>query len=130
MVEETFKAAAEAVALSVEGAGIVLIAYGGAEAMYGSVASIVRGRTIHGLRPEVRVRFGVWLLLGLEFALAADIIRTATSPTWSDVGQLAAIGLVRTFLNYFLEQDLEKYARRETTSAEDKTHPLPSTRAA
>jgi uncharacterized membrane protein len=47
-------------------------------------------------------------LLGLEFELAADIVRTVVTPTWSDIGQLAAIGLIRTFLNYFLEKDLER----------------------
>ena len=55
------------------------------------------------------MRFGVWLLLGLEFELAADIIRSAIAPAWSDIGQLAAIGFIRTFLNYFLERDLDKY---------------------
>jgi uncharacterized membrane protein len=55
-------------------------------------------------------RFGMWLILGLEFMLAADIARTAISPTWQQTGQLAAIALIRTFLNYFLERDIEKYA--------------------
>jgi uncharacterized membrane protein len=130
MVQEIFRAAGETVALSVESAGIVLITYGGAEAMYGSVASIVRGRNLHGQRQELRMRFGGWLLLGLEFALAADIIRTAISPTWSDIGQLAAIGLIRTFLNYFLEQDLEKYEGPGVAADEGRTHPPPSIRAA
>jgi uncharacterized membrane protein len=45
------------------------------------------------------MRFGVWLLLGLEFELAADIVRTAIAPTWTDIGHLAAIGVIviRTF---------------------------------
>jgi uncharacterized membrane protein len=47
-------------------------------------------------------RFGVWLLLSLEFELAADIIRSVVSPTWRDIGELAAIAAIRTFLNYFL----------------------------
>jgi uncharacterized membrane protein len=55
-------------------------------------------------------RFGVWLLLGLEFELASDIIRTVISPTWIDLGQLGAIAVIRTFLNYFLEKDLEESA--------------------
>ena len=76
------------------------------------------------------MRFGAWLLLGLEFALAADIIRTAISPTWSDIGQLAAIGLIRTFLNYFLEQDLDQYDRPSIDADEGRTRPLPSIRAA
>jgi len=41
--------------------------------------------------------------------MAADIIRTAISPTWTDIGQLGAIAAIRTFLNYFLERDLESY---------------------
>jgi uncharacterized membrane protein len=57
------------------------------------------------------VQFGVWLLLGLEFELAADIIRITISPTWVDIGQLASIG-IRTFLDYFLEADIEKLRKR------------------
>jgi uncharacterized membrane protein len=71
-----------------------------------------------GTRKEIWVRFGVWLLLGLEFELAADIVRTAIAPNWNDIGQLAAIAAIRTFLNYFLEKDIDKYEstiRGETT---------------
>jgi uncharacterized membrane protein len=31
------------------------------------------------------------------------------SPTWQDIGELGAIAVIRTFLNFFLERDLEKY---------------------
>ena len=48
--------------------------------------------------------------MGLEFELAADIIRTAITPSWTDIGQLGVIALIRTFLNYFLERDVEHYA--------------------
>jgi uncharacterized membrane protein len=64
----------------------------------------------------VFIRLGSWLLLGLEFALAADIVRTAISPTWVELGQLAAIAGIRTVLNYFLERDIEKLAERGTVS--------------
>jgi uncharacterized membrane protein len=64
----------------------------------------------HGQRKSVWQRYGMWLLLGLEFELAADIIRSVVSPTWKDLGQLAAIAVIRTFLNYFLEKDLERAA--------------------
>jgi uncharacterized membrane protein len=59
----------------------------------------------------------VWLLLGLEFELAADIVRSVISPEWADIGQLGAIAAVRTFLNYFLEKDLEKYSERGARAA-------------
>jgi uncharacterized membrane protein len=72
---------------------------------------VLRPATTHGVRKTIWRRFGMWLLLGLEFALAADIIGSVMSPTWEDIGQLGAIAAIRTFLNYFLEHDLEGAAR-------------------
>jgi uncharacterized membrane protein len=43
--------------------------------------------------------------------LAADVVRTVIAPTWMEIGQLAAIALIRTFLNFFLERDLEAAAK-------------------
>ena len=68
-------------------------------------------------RKEIWVRFALWLILALEFELAADVLHTAISPTWDDVGMLAAIAAIRTVLNYFLERDIETYAREKPTSA-------------
>jgi len=82
--------------------------------MFGAVRSVAGGHTKSGQRKDVWLRFGVWLLLGLEFELAADIVRTVITPTWTDTGQLAAIGVIRTFLNYFLEKDLERYEPKES----------------
>jgi uncharacterized membrane protein len=55
----------------------------------------------------------MWLLLGLEFELAADIIGSVISQTWQDVGMLGAIAVIRTFMNYFLEKDLEEAEESE-----------------
>lgn len=52
----------------------------------------------------------LWLLLGLEFAIAADIIKTAVlpmGPEWNAIGTLAGIIAIRAFLGYMLEKDLE-----------------------
>ena len=68
---------------------------------------VVTPRVTHGERKAIWRGFGMWLLLGLEFELAADIIDSVVSPTWQDVGMLGAIAVVRTFLNYFLEKDLD-----------------------
>jgi len=89
------------------------VAYGAAEAFFGSILIVTHRRTLPEERKALWLRFGVWLLLGLEFELAADVVRTAVSPTWQDLGQLAAIAGIRTFLNFFLEHDLEKYERRK-----------------
>jgi uncharacterized membrane protein len=44
--------------------------------------------------------------VALELLLAADILATAIAPTWDDIGKLAAIAVLRTALNYFLEREL------------------------
>ncbi len=106
-MEELFKRIAGHIAFGVEVIAALIITYGAAEALIGL---LINARLwSHGGRKQVWHRFGMWLILGLEFMLAADIVRTAISPTWEQTGQLAAIAVIRTFLNYFLEKDIEKY---------------------
>jgi uncharacterized membrane protein len=90
-----------------DAAAIVIVAYGVIEAFVHLLGIMARPGASHGERKVVWRRFGVWLLLGLEFELAADIIGSIVSPTWEDIGQLGAIAVIRTFLNYFLEKDLD-----------------------
>lgn len=94
-------------ALVVEAIAVLLIACGAVQAFLTTISHILRGVAPAGWRHDVFVRFGVWLLLGLQFALAADIVRSVIAPTWSDIGKLGAIAVIRTFLNYFLERDIE-----------------------
>ena len=49
-----------------------------------------------------------YLALGLEFQLAADIIGTAVAPSWTQIGKLAAIAVIRTALNYFLAREMKE----------------------
>jgi uncharacterized membrane protein len=57
---------------------------------------------------QIRLTFGLWLALALEFQLAADILSTTISPSFEELGKLVVIAVVRTFLNYFLNKELEK----------------------
>jgi uncharacterized membrane protein len=107
-MEQLFKRIAGRIAFGVEVVAALIIAYGAAEAVIGLLRP-ARLRPLGG-KKLVWHRFGMWLILGLEFMLAADVVRTAISPTWEQIGQLAAIAVIRTFLNYFLEKDVEKYA--------------------
>lgn len=76
------------------------------------------------LRPtnELRIVFGTWLSLALEFQLGADILETSISPSLESLRQLAIIAVIRTFLNYFLSKELEdehraeKHLRNQTVS--------------
>jgi uncharacterized membrane protein len=116
-MEELFRTFAGAVALGVEACAVLFIAVGAIEAVYLLIRRYSsRGNANVVRRKEIWVRFAVWLLLALEFELAADVLRTAISPTWDDVGMLAAIAAIRTALNYFLEKDIEKYSSEQTAS--------------
>ena len=55
---------------------------------------------------QVRLRFGTWLALALEFQLGADILSTTVAPTAQDLIKLAVIAVIRTFLNYFLDREM------------------------
>jgi uncharacterized membrane protein len=112
-MEEILRELALAVALAVESVAVLIIAFGSADALVGIFRLLGPRGASHGRKKEVWRRFGVWLLLGLEFELAADVVRTVIAPTWMDIGQLGAIAVIRTFLNYFLEKDLERAAEDE-----------------
>jgi uncharacterized membrane protein len=56
---------------------------------------------------QIRLTFGLWLALALEFQLAADILSTTVSPSLEALARLAIIAVIRTFLNYFLTKELE-----------------------
>ena len=57
---------------------------------------------------EIRLLLGRFLALGLEFQLASDILGTAVSPNFAEIGKLGAIAAIRTILNYFLAQEIER----------------------
>ena len=108
-MEELIKQFASSVAIGLEAAAVIVITIGAVVAFIGSLTPPygLRGPLVE--KKVVYLRFGMWLLLGLEFELASDIIRSVIAPTWIDLGKLGAIALIRTFLNFFLERDLEKY---------------------
>ena len=113
-MEQLFKAIALTVALAAELAAVVIIAIGMLQAFVSLVKYALSHNRRRGARKAIWLGLAIWLLLGLEFELAADIVRSVMSPEWSDIGQLATIAAVRTFLNYFLEKDLEKYHEPES----------------
>jgi uncharacterized membrane protein len=116
-MEEMLHAATRGVALFIESIAVLVVTYGATEGLVRLLALAGNSSITHGARKEIWRRLGTWLLLGLEFALAADIIRSVVSPSWRDIGELGAIALIRTFLNYFLEQDLERAQARESERA-------------
>jgi uncharacterized membrane protein len=60
-------------------------------------------------KERLRVQFGSSVAVALELMLGADVLSTAVAPSWDDIGKLAAIAVLRTALNYFLERELRQF---------------------
>jgi uncharacterized membrane protein len=104
-------------ATAIEMAAAIMVGMGSLEAAFRAVTLFVRRQTAHDAKENIRLEFGKWLALALEFTLAADILRTAIAPGWEEIGQLAAIVILRTVLNYFLQREIEQAeARRAITT--------------
>jgi len=64
-------------------------------------------------KEEIRLQLGSSIAVSLELLLGADVLATAVAPTWNEIGKLAAIAVIRTALNYFLELELNKMHDRK-----------------
>jgi uncharacterized membrane protein len=62
------------------------------------------------------------LLISLQFALAADLVSTAVSPSWNDIGQLGAIATIRIALGFFLGRDIEALRRERYLEVSESTN--------
>ncbi|HYX17366.1 MAG TPA: DUF1622 domain-containing protein [Nostoc sp.] len=79
-----------------------------------------RRKKLNQAKEEIRLELGMWLALCLEFALAADILRSTIAPTWDEIGKLAAIIGLRTILNFFLAKEIEQ-ARNKKNNIKDES---------
>lgn len=96
----------ENVGLAVEVVGVAVIVLGALASSLRALARLFRQDTEH-LYEEYRRHLGRSILLGLEFLVAGDIIRTvAIAPTFQSVGVLGVIVLIRTFLSFSLELEI------------------------
>lgn len=112
-MEENIKQGMALLSRGVEvGAGII-VGMAALEAMLRSMYTFFFRRGSAHAVEEVRLRLGRWLVLALEFELAADILLTAVAPTWDEIGKLAAIVVLRTVLNYFLQHDIADSPERQ-----------------
>ena len=102
-----FRDAIETVGEVVDALGVAVMVVGFAV----TAGLAVRDRSAPDAYAAARRRLGRAILLGLEVLVGGDIIRTvATSPTFTSVGVLAVIVLIRSFLSFTLELEISKAA--------------------
>ena len=100
-----FQETVELVGKAVDAAGVAVVVVGVAWASIVAATRLVQRRD--EVYEQYRRLLGRSILLGLEFLVAADIIRTvAVDPTFASVGVLALIVIIRTFLSFTLELEI------------------------
>lgn len=102
----------EYIALVVEMTAVLIIGLASTRALVRIVRGVLASSGIDEKR-ETWLEFARWLIAGLTFQLAADIVHTTISPTWDDIGQTGAIAVIRTFLTFFLDRDIQKSRQSE-----------------
>lgn len=110
--------AADWIKLVVEVAGVLIIAWGVLFSLLKYGAQLF-GSTDQDYIP-LRLSLARYLVVALEFQLAADILGTAIAPDWNAIGKLAAIAVIRTVLNYFLTKEMEKEIEMQESGVKDK----------
>jgi uncharacterized membrane protein len=104
-IEGTTIAVVRWVKLGVEifGAGLVTLG------VCMAIAQLIR--TLAARKPvaftTTRLILARYLALALEFELGADILGTAVSPSWDQIGKLGAVAVIRTGLNFFLSMEMK-----------------------
>lgn len=93
---------------AIELVAITVISIGVIEAVIGMVRVGIHTQD----RRLVWLNFARWLVAGLTFQLAADVVNTSFDPTWDEIGHLGAIAVIRTFLSFFLDREMEAKSER------------------
>jgi uncharacterized membrane protein len=105
-MEEWLRLATKDAVIVIDAMALIIVAIGTIEAFVTGLRVAFPARAATPQFRAVMLRYGRWLVAGLTFQLAAAIIETSIAPSWKDLGQLGAIAVIRTFLNFFLERDL------------------------
>ena len=100
------------VAIIIAGLGVIVLSYGVVDSTVRWVISLLKKEDLHKARKgreSIRSHFGTYILLSLEYFIAADLLRTVLDPSWEEVGVLAAIVAIRTVLSLFLNMELKYF---------------------
>lgn len=123
-MEEIIKTLTLTLARFTEAGAALVIAIASLRSLWNYLKAVVTDQSLAVPKEEIRLSLGRSLALALELELGADILKTAVAPTWNDIGLLAAIAVLRTALNYFLERELrnaEKRSPAQTPTARSTT---------
>lgn len=112
-MESLVLGAARQVALAINVIAVIVVMAGVVQAVVALLRAMVKRTATLVAKRALWLDFARWLIAGLTFQLAADIVETAIAPTWDDLGKFAAIAAIRTLLSFFLDRDLDAISERQ-----------------
>lgn len=102
-VETLFEQLVKGAILLIELAGILII-----------VISMVRGFIGYLRRDEgTRIELAQGIMLGLEFKIGSEVLRSVIVSGWSELGTLAAVILLRSLLTFLLHWEIDVEEKRQ-----------------
>ena len=108
MLEMSFETLVRILILLIEFAGIVVI-----------VISMIRGFIGFMQKSDkTRIELAQGIMLGLEFKIGSEVLRSVIVTTWNELGTLAAIILLRSLLTLLLHWEIGEEEKREKEQAE------------
>jgi len=123
-MEDWLIAVSEPTILAIDFVALAVIVVGTVIAIKDGIALLLAQHEIERhARRRLWMRYSHWLVAGLTFQLAADIVESSITPDWDGIGRLAAVAVIRTFLNYFLERDVSEIRELERRNTPEKPAP-------
>jgi uncharacterized membrane protein len=106
LINSLLEKSGDIVSVILEFTSVICIIVGFGTALYILIKSKQNKST--PLHRRLKISFGGWLSLALEFQLASDIVLTTVAPTYQNLIMLGAVAVIRTFLSYFLNREIKE----------------------
>ena len=87
--------------------GAILIIYGGIQAIVELILMGLHRKNVG--KGQVMRKFTGYIVFGLEFFIAGDVLTTLLNPTIEDLTLLGAVVLIRVILGYFLQKESKEF---------------------
>jgi uncharacterized membrane protein len=118
-VKTLLERSGDIVSVILEFTSVICIIVGFGTALYILIKSKQNRST--PLHRRLKISFGGWLSLALEFQLASDIVLTTVAPTYQNLIMLGAVAVIRTFLSYFLNREIKENLEMLKINAKEGT---------
>src|SRR5262245_43410206 len=111
-MKEWLFTAMEYAVVAIDAIAFVVIVIATVDVVVRALRAEIAGVSRHDKR-DVWLRYARFLIVALTFQLAADIVESSISTSWEAIGPLAAVAVIRTFLEYFLDRDIAEVRERQ-----------------